>query len=150
MTSIELERDVAAPVERVWHVFTDLDRAPANLSGITAVERRDEQPFGEGTTWRETRRVYGRDYTETLTVTVCRSLERYVVEVNSSGANYTTEFAFTPVDAGTTRVRVSFQAQGTNTAARLFDRLVGGMVSTSVRKTLSRDLDELAAMAERG
>jgi carbon monoxide dehydrogenase subunit G len=148
MTPVELERDVAAPVERVWHVFTDLDRAPQDLSGITAIERQDDRPFGEGTTWRETRRMYGREYTEQLTITACRPLERYVVEADSSGAHYTTEFAFTPLNAGTTRVRVTFRAEGTTTAARLFDRLLGGMMSSSVRKTLRKDLDELAAAAE--
>jgi carbon monoxide dehydrogenase subunit G len=148
MTSVELERQVAAPVERVWQVFTDLDRAPANLTGVSGIQRQDDRPFGEGTTWRETRRMYGRDYTETLTVTVCRPPERYVVEADSTGAHYATEFLFTPVDAAITQVRVRFRAEGTNAAARLFDRLLGGMMSASVRKTLRRDLDELAAVAE--
>jgi uncharacterized protein YndB with AHSA1/START domain len=150
VTSVELERRVAAPIERVWEVFTDLDRAPANLTAVSGIQRHDDGPFGEGTTWRETRRMYGRDYTETLTVTVCRPPERYVVEANSPGAHYATEFVFTPVDAGTTAVRVRFRAEGTNAAVRLFDRLLGGMMSASVRKTLRRDLDELAAAAESG
>jgi carbon monoxide dehydrogenase subunit G len=150
VTSVELSRHVAAPLERVWQVFTDLDQATANLSGVSGIKRQDDRPFGEGTTWRETRRMYGRDYTETLTVTACRPLERYVVEADGSGAHYATEFVFTPVDPGTTAVRVRFAAEGTNPLTRLIDRLLGGMMSASVRKTLRKDLDELAAVAESG
>jgi carbon monoxide dehydrogenase subunit G len=148
VTAVELSRRVAAPVDRVWEVFTDLDGATTNLSGVSGIERQDDRPFGEGTTWRETRRMYGRDYTETLKVTACRPLERYVVEADGSGAHYATEFVFTPVDAGTTDVRVRFQAEGRNLLTRLFDRLLGGMMSASVRKTLRKDLDELAVVAE--
>jgi carbon monoxide dehydrogenase subunit G len=148
VTSVELERDVAAPIERVWRVFTDLERAAEDLSGVSAIERLDGGPFREGTSWRETRRMYGRDYTETLTVTACRAPERYVVEADSQGAHYATEFVFTPVTETATRVRVRFDVEGRTAATRLVDRLLGGMVSSSVRKTLRKDLDELAAVAE--
>jgi carbon monoxide dehydrogenase subunit G len=148
MTSVELERAVAAPIERVWDVFTDLDRAADELSGVSAIHREDDRPFGEGTTWRETRRMYGRDYTETLTVTVCRRPERYVVEAESSGAHYATEFVFTPAGPDVTNVRVRFEVRGVNALARLVNRLLGGMVESSARRTLRKDLDELAAVAE--
>jgi carbon monoxide dehydrogenase subunit G len=148
MPAITLERDVAAPVDRVWDVFTDLDQAPERLSMVTDIERPTDQPFGEGTTWRETRKMFGRPYTEQMTITACRPPERYVVEAESSGAHYTTEFAFEPVAAGTTHVRVTFGAEPTGTLAKVFNRLMGQMLAKSVTKALRKDIDELARAAE--
>jgi uncharacterized membrane protein len=150
MTAVSLERDVAAPVTRVWEVFTELDRAPERRSKVTAVEHVSDQPFGEGTTWRETRKMFGRPYTEQLTISACRPPEQYVVEAESNGAHYRTEFAFAPIGPGTTQVRVTFRAEPTSALAAVFDRLLGSMVANSVRKALRKDLDELAAAAERG
>ena len=149
MAAVTLERDVVAPVGRVWDVFTDLDRAPERLSGVTRVEDLSGQPFGEGTTWRETRELFGRSYTEQLTVSACRAPEHYVVEAQSSGAHYRTEFVFTPRAADTTRVRVTFTAEPTGIVARIVHRLIGAVLITSVTKALRRDLDQLAAIAER-
>ena len=60
MRDVEVRRHVAAPVERVWALATDLEGSPRVVRGIEAVEVLTPGPFGVGTRWRETRRMFGR------------------------------------------------------------------------------------------
>lgn len=69
MTVITVERDIAAPPERVWDIVTDLELTTEVISAITAPERTDAgRGFGVGTAWRETRVMFGREATEAMAV----------------------------------------------------------------------------------
>ena len=57
---LSLERLVRAPADRVSAVLTDIAHADQTLSGVTQVEPLTEGPYGVGTKWRETRRMFGR------------------------------------------------------------------------------------------
>ena len=69
MQKIGIARHVDAPVQRVWDLATDLERAPTTLSGVTRVEVLTDGPFAVGTRWRETRTMFGREASEVLEVT---------------------------------------------------------------------------------
>lgn len=148
MASITLTETVQAPPQRVWEVFTDLDLFEREVEGIQSVERIDGDGFQVGTKWRETRVMYGREATEVMWVTSCEAPQRYVVEAESHGAHYRTEYRFT-ADGGGTRVTVEFGAEPTNTLTKLVSPIMFRAMKKSVAAAMGADLRALKVVAER-
>ncbi|MCM2390140.1 SRPBCC family protein [Streptomyces albipurpureus] len=149
--SVVVERRIAAPIERVWHALTDLEGAPALLSGVDAVEMLSQGPFGVGTRWRETRRVLGKQATEEMYVTASDAPYRYVVEADSpGGAHYDSEFLLREVGPDATQVRMTFTAVPPSGVGGLLAKLFGGIGARAVAKTIAKDLEEVASAVEKG
>lgn len=148
---IDLERLVQARVERVWEVLTDVAHADQTLSGVEHVELITEGPYRVGTRWRETRRMFGKEATEQMQVTVAEAPTRTVIEADSSGVHYVTEFTLTPSSADATRLAMSFTAvQGqANLLHKALWRLFGRLGAKASQKVMAKDLQDIAARAER-
>lgn len=148
---IDLERVVQARVERVWEVLTDVAHADQTLSGVEHVELMTEGPYRVGTKWRETRRMFGKEATEQMQVTVAEGPTRTVIESDSPGVHYVTEFTLTPSSAAATRLRMSFtavQGQASKLHMALW-RLFGRLGVKATEKVMAKDLADIAARAER-
>ena len=101
MASITVSTHVAAPVERVFEVFTELDKAAERIPDIVGLEILSEGPFGLGTRWRETRVMFKKEATEEMWVTAFDPPKSYSVEAESHGMRYSTLFSFAPDGDGT-------------------------------------------------
>lgn len=148
---IELERTVQAPVARVWDVLTDVAHADQTLGEVTKVELLTDGPYRVGTRWRETRRMFGKEATEQMQVTVVEPQTRTVVEADSSGVHYVTEFTLAPAPENATRLAVSFtalQAQA-GPVQRALWAVVGRLGAKATEKMMAKDLQDIAARAER-
>ena len=145
---IVLERLVRAPVERVWAVLTDITHADQTLSGVTKVEV-NAGPYRVGTRWREIRRMFGREDTQEVRVTLADEPTRTVVEADSAGVHYVTEFTLTPT-ANATRLRMSFNAlqARTNPVQKALWAVFGTLGAKATEKTMAKDLQDIAARAE--
>ena len=150
MRDVEVRRHVAAPVERVWALATDLEGAPGVVSGIESVEVLTPGPFGVGTRWRETRRVFGRSATEEMTVTAVEPQRSYAVEASGPGVTYVSGFAFAPAAGGGTDVTATFGGRPTSTVARVLGALTAPLGRRVIAKALTQDLEDIATAAERG
>lgn len=149
MSEINVSRTVNAPAEAVWHVITDLERSAEVVSGIDTVERLDdEETFGVGTTWRETRTMFGKQATETMKVTQIDPGRSYTVESEGHGARYVSIMYVTDTGNGTSRITMSFKGEPSGTIARLFASTVGKIFERGTRKALEHDLADIAAAAE--
>lgn len=148
--SIGLERVVQAPAERVWAVLTDVAHADRTLSGVTKVELITDGPYGVGTQWRETRRMFGKEATEQMQVTVVEKPTRTVVEADSSGVHYVTEFTLTPDTGGATRLAMTFTAvqAHANPAQKALWAVFGRLGARASRNMMAKDLQDIAARAE--
>lgn len=147
---VSVERRVAAPPERVWSVLTDIEHGADVISGIERIEMLSEGPFGVGTRWRETRRMLGREATEEMWVTASETPTRYVVEAESNGTHYTSEFTLTPRGTGATSVRLTFGAEaaaGGGIKATLMKAFVA-LGSRAAAKALAKDLADIATSVE--
>ncbi|MFF8829211.1 SRPBCC family protein [Streptomyces sp. NPDC015131] len=149
VTAVTVERRVAAPRERVWEALTDLHGMPGTLSGVTRVEVLTEGPFQAGTRWIETRRMFGKEAAEEMYVTSCQAPSRYVVEAESRGAHYVSEFTLREVAPGETSVRMVFSARPPGGVAGVLTRVLGGLGRRAVAKTVERDLADVARAVER-
>ena len=147
MTVMKVERDVAAPAEKVWAICTDLERTVEVISAITALERTDGgSGFAVGTAWKETRVMFGREATESMEVTGVEEGRSYVVESTSRGVRYKTVMLVESAGDGC-RLVWEFGAEPLTTSAKLMSA-VGKLFEGSTRKALLADLDDIAAAAE--
>ena len=144
-----MKRVVHASDDTVWAVLTDLENAPQTLRGVTRVEVLEGAGYAVGTRWRETRRLFGKEETQTLEVAECDPPHSTTVTSRASGVDYRSAFTLEPVDAGTL-VTVCFGAShpDPNLLQRLTATLFGHVGAVVTTRLLSQDLADIAARAE--
>ena len=147
--SVSVEREIAAPANRVWSLITNIDAWPTTLHGIVSVERLDGgNDFREGTRWRESRRILGKVGTEERLVTAIDPGRSFTAETENRGTYYVTTYTVTPAgpDSRLTIDFTSFPAKPPG----LFGRMAAGLGLRSVRNSLELELVAFAMAAERG
>lgn len=147
--SVVVERRIAAGQGPVWEALTDLRGMERVLSGVTKVEVLTDGAFGVGTRWRETRRMFGKEATEEMWVTASDPPERYVVEAESHGTHYISEWVLRADGPSATTVRMTFTAVASGGVAGLLARILGGLGARAVSKAIAKDLEEVASAVER-
>ncbi|KUL23426.1 SRPBCC family protein [Streptomyces regalis] len=148
--SVVVERRIAASQGRVWESLTDLRGMAHVLSGVTHVDVLTEGVFDVGTRWRETRRMFGKEATEEMWVTACEPPERYVVEAESHGTHYVSEWLLRPDGPSATTVRMTFTAAASGGVTRLLAGILGAVGARAVSKAVAKDLDDIASAVEGG
>lgn len=146
MAQIVLHRQVACPAERAFACCTDLANLPKIVPAIVRVVLMTEGPIGVGTTYQETRMMFGREATETFTVTEYVPGRRFVIVAISCGTEFRCEHEFTPNEGGT-YVELSVTTKPLTWAARLMSPL-GWLMAGAMKKAMSADLDALGRSAE--
>jgi carbon monoxide dehydrogenase subunit G len=140
---------INAPADKVWSIMTNLEGFPDAISGIERVERLDDgTAFEIGTTWRETRTLFGRTATEDMWVTEFDPGHSYVVEASSHGADYRTTQRVEPDGDGGSVLSMSFSANPTGTMAKVTSATIGRFFVNATRKAFEQDLADIAAAAE--
>lgn len=145
--NVQVTRQIMAPRQRVFDVFTDLRSAADRISGIESVEVHTDGPTAQGTRWTETRKMMGKSATETMTITAFDPPNSYTAEARSHGSHYLSTFTFQTDGAGT-KVTLSFTGTPTNLLSKLFMIMVGPLMMGSVKKLLAQDLDDLKKSCE--
>ena len=140
---------ISAPPEKVWSVITDIAGAPGTLSGVEAVQLLTDGPYGEGTRWKETRRMFGRSETVEMWVDRAEAPRSTTVKALQGGTDYSTRFNLAPRDGGTD-LTVTFGARmlNPNLATRVLVATLGKLGLAATRKAFAKDLAEIAAKAE--
>lgn len=148
MSRLAVERTVDAGIECTFAVFSDVTAAAAHLSAVTRVQLLSDGPIGEGTRWRETRRMMRREATEEMWIESYDPPHAYSVAAESAGTRYLTTFTFVPTGSGATNVEMAFEAQPRTIIAKLLSAIMAPMIAGEMRKALARDMDDLKAAAE--
>lgn len=144
--NIQLSVQVNAPVERVFAIFSDVQKSEEWVKGITKLEMLSDVTSGVGTRWRETRIMFGKEATEEMEISAYEPNKSYEVTAENMGMNYHTLFTFTPSGDGT-RVEMVFTGTPTTLTARLMGLLMVFFVGAT-RKALQEDMEQLKAVAE--
>ena len=146
MVTVTVANKIAAPVDRVFALFTDLDHCAGLVTGIKKIEVLTAGPFGLRTRWLETREVLGRDVTEELEVTAFELNHAYTVTNDLHGARMDTHFTFEPGGAGT-EVNIVFQLAPQTFLSMLVSPL-GWTLAGKVRKALEDEVMDYKRFAE--
>ncbi|MGO4246752.1 SRPBCC family protein [Paenarthrobacter sp. RAF54_2] len=144
-----LTQHINASPEKVWAVLSDIPGSAGTLSGINAIQMLSEGPYGEGTRWKETRTMMGRQETVEMWVSEVDPPRSTTVKALQGGADYTTRFNLAGRDAGTD-LTLTFGAEvlKPTLVSKVAMALFGKIGMSITRKALSKDLAEIAAKAE--
>ncbi len=146
MSKIIVTTLVAAPIEAVFAVYTDLEKAAERIPGITALELLTEGPVGKGTRWRETRLMFKKEAVEEMEVTAFDINRSYTLGCESHGSRYASEFVLTPTDGGT-NLSMSFEATPLTMTAKVLSFVMRPMMKMMAKECL-KDLDGVKRAAE--
>jgi len=69
MTTLTVATEIAAPIQRVFEVFTDIEHNAARVSNIRNIELLTVGGVRLGARWLETREVLGRADTAEMEIT---------------------------------------------------------------------------------
>ena len=146
MPKVAVTTEIAAPVEKVFALFTDLEHATEHVSGIKKLEIMSTGPINLGTRWSETREVMGRLADADMEVTAFERNRGYTVTHHKGGVRIDTVFTFDAVPAGTkVGIEFEFNNQGLPPGLLLpLEWAIGG----KVRHVLSDDLEDLKKSVE--
>lgn len=115
----EVERDFRVPKERLYEALLDLEAAEHWMQGLVGIKRQDTGPMQEGSTWIETRKMYG-----------------------SKGTTGKGEYLFTYRLAGTggkATVHLHGEIGGLTGLTKMFGKMMAG----PFKKATAKDLDAL-------
>jgi hypothetical protein len=137
---------IAAPKAVVFAAAADIRNAPQMIPEILKVEMLTDGPIGVGSKFKETRKMFGREATETMEFTVFQPNDRYVLSCHSCGALIETEFRFSD-NVGGTLVEVTMTGRAQTFFAKLMTPL-SWLMSGMMKKCLQGDLDRIKASIE--
>ncbi len=141
---------IDAPVEAIWEVISQVDKAPSWSTAIDAVEVEGRGEFGVGSRFVEVASLMGRSLRTRKRVTEFEAPARYA-EVTESGPfahgiRIELDELAPPAAAGGARTRVRLTVSGNTPRAFA---LVRGLLERTLRKQIAADLRGLAAFIER-
>jgi uncharacterized membrane protein len=146
MTTIIVATEIAAPVEAVFRVFTDLEHSAARVSNIRKIELLTVGGLRLGTRWLETREVLGREDTAEMEITSYERNRTYTITHHKAGARIDAVFTFTSHDDRTVvRVEFDLQSDGLPPGALAPVRWA---IADKVRDVIGHDLADLKEYIE--
>ena len=139
MTTVTVDTEIAAPIERVFEVFTDLEQHSTRAANIHNIEVLTVGPFKLGSRWIETREVLGQENSAEMEVTAFERNRSYTITH--------TVFTFKPAD-GHTSVRVEFSLESHGLPPGMLAP-VRWAIASRVRDVIGQDLADLQEFIER-
>ena len=148
MPDLIIEKYIAAPVEIVFDLSSDVHGWADCIDGIERVEVLTDGPVGVGTRFRETRVLFKKEATEELEITAFDRPHGYVVEAESCGSRYRTEMRFAPSREGT-GITMTFRSEPLSFLAKVLSFVMRPFLKM-IAKQIENDLDDLKRFIEVG
>jgi hypothetical protein len=146
MTTIKVSNFVAAPIDRAFQLFTDLEHGSAHVSDIKRIEMLTPGPVHRGTRWRETRETLGVSDSAEMEITSFERNRMYTITHHKAGVQIETTFWFEAAPGGT-NVSIEFELESGGLPPGLLAPL-GWALERKVTQVLSHDLADLKHAVE--
>jgi uncharacterized protein YndB with AHSA1/START domain len=147
MASVTVSAYIAAPVERVFEVLTDIEGSAGRVSNIQRIEMLTLGGARLGARWLETRGVPGGSGTAEMEITAFEKNRNYTITHHKAGARIDGRFSFKPVAGGGTQVDVEFELAGDGRPPGAVAP-VWWAIADTVRDVLRQDLEDLKGSIE--
>ena len=143
-----LECHIAAKAERVFAALADLEGAKEWMQDLVSLRKTTEGPFGVGTQWEETRRMFGKNDTEYFEVTHYEPPASMSVFVDGSKGStgkgrYLFHYEVTPDGEGS-RVTLASELD----IPGVFTRAFGWLFIGSFKRAMKKDLHAMKEHVE--
>ena len=146
MATITVANQIAAPVHRVFELFTDVRSVSPHVAGIKKIEMMTPGRFGLGTKWLESRELLGIAVRAEMEVTSFEQDKTYTITHHKGGLRIDTVFWFEPVGEAT-KVTVEFEIESDGLPPGLLAPL-NWAIAGKVRDVLGHDLADLKTSLE--
>ena len=141
MATVTVSNEIAAPIDRVFQMFTDIEHGPDHVSGIKKLDMLTPGPVRVGTRWVETREVMGRLDTAEMEISAFERNRMYTITHHKAGVRIDTTFWFEP-SGERTKVTVEFDLEPSGLPPGFLGPL-GWAIAGRVENVLSHDLADL-------
>lgn len=148
MPTISVSRVINAPIGTVFDRACDVHNWAEQIGAITKTEVHTEGPVGEGTRFTETRIMFGKEASETMTFADVDPPNGFKLLASSHGCDYVSTHTFEPVEGGT-KLTLDFTGTPRTFGAKLMG-VVFACMKGSMCKMLAKDMDDLARACEAG
>lgn len=149
--TISVTTEIQASAADVWKIITDIDSAATNISAILAIEVL-ERPQADGSMlglkWTETRKMFGKEAQETMTVVAEKPGRWYETRAENHGTVYTSKMEISEAaNPGGTVLTMSFGHKPLSLGARLMS-VFSFLFTGSIKKAFEQDLADIKRIAE--
>lgn len=140
---------ISRPREIIWAVITDIENWTSMITSIIDIKILNKPADGlVGLKWEETRRMFGKEATETLWVTDSVENEYYCSRAESHGSVYITRFSLS--DFGDkTSLTISFSGEPQTPFVKTVSFLMGHFIKGTIINALHKDLEDIKDQAEK-
>ncbi len=145
---LSVQVPIQARKEAIWKVITDIDRAPERISGIEKVKVL-ERPEGGlvGLKWEETRKMFGREASETMWITDAKENEFYETRAENHGAVYKSGM-YIREEGGQTFLKMEFGSEATSFFSRIMAAIMTPFFKGATQKMMLQDLEDIKKAVE--
>ncbi|GGC77176.1 hypothetical protein GCM10007216_04620 [Thalassobacillus devorans] len=144
----DVTRNIQVPQQKAYKSLLDLDAAEHWMNGLVQMERLDEGPIKEGSEWKETRKMFGKEASEYFEVVELVEPDKIVLRCDGTkGTTGKGEFMFTYLihSSGDSSDIV---LNGEINELSGFSKVVGKLMAGSFKKACAKDLDALKSYLE--
>ncbi|WP_456274675.1 SRPBCC family protein [Bacillus sp. AK031] len=145
----EIKRNFPVSKEETYEGLLDLDSAHQWMQGLVEIERTDQGPLQEGSQWKETRKMFGKEASEYFEVTSLEKPDKIVLRCDGTkGSMGKGEYIFTYFLSSTgdqTEVAMQGEIRGLTGLSKVFGKLMIG----TFKNACAKDLDSLKAYLEK-
>lgn len=140
--------EIEKPITDVWKTTIDFKNCFSYIESIVKIEIIDEpKDTLIGFKWKETRVMLGKEATETMWITDYVENEYYQTRAESHGSVYTSRLSLENV-GGNTKLMMSFSAEAQTIVVKVFSFCMGLLLKGSMKKVLTRDLNNIKTHLE--
>ena len=133
----------------VWAAITDIENAPATISGIQQIEVVEKPANGlVGLRWRETRMLFGKPATAEKWITDAAENEFYKTRAESDGFVFLSTTSLSERNGGI-EVTTLHDSQPQGIVASLMSIPMSLLFKGVARKALLQDLNDIKSAVER-
>lgn len=141
---ITVDITINATPQQVFDYTFNLDNAPHWMNNLTAIRAEPNAPLAVGSTIHETRKMLGKEHTETFVIQSIDPPHASTWTCASRGVDYTVHHTFAPTPQGTL-----LTWEMIITPKGLLSNLMCSLMGTGMmRKMLLKDLQSLKAAIE--
>ena len=134
--------------DNVWQAITDFEHCESWIAGILNVTILEQPESGlVGFKWRETRKMFGKEATETMWITDCIDGEYYQTRAENHGAIYVSKLSISSM-GDATKLTMEFSGKSESWFVNLMSKLMGFFMTKSMIKMLEADLADIKAHVE--